>query len=74
MEKKLLRAFEVPELKQFGTRSTITRWLTSGALEGRKIAGRWWTTEQAVCEFLKGTSPAQAPVNRSGKNVKGRVR
>ncbi len=57
MEKKMLRAFQVPELKQFGTRSTITRWLTSGALEGRKIAGRWFTTEEAVQAFLKGTKP-----------------
>lgn len=57
MEKKMLRAFQVPELKQFGTRSTITRWLQSGALEGRKIAGRWFVTEKAVKDFLRGTKP-----------------
>lgn len=55
---KMLRAFQVPELLQYGTRSTITRWLKSGALEGKKVGGRWFVTSRAVEAFLKGDSAA----------------
>ena len=56
----LIRVFEVPELRKLGTRSAIAKWLKSGALEGRKIAGRWFTTPAAVKTFIQGTKPAEA--------------
>ena len=38
---------------------TIRRMLREGQLKGRKIARRWYTTEEHLREYLQATEPAQ---------------
>jgi len=49
--------------------STVLRWITSGRLTGRKIAGGWYVTREDLDEFIRGREPVTS--RAKGKEKEG---
>ncbi len=40
---------------------TIREYLREGKLQGRKLAGRWYVTDEAIADYFRGVERPQAP-------------